>query len=1158
MTCPLPRNLRRTLLLLTFLFASAESSEASGDEEIFPVTVTVNADSIAFSWDVAATSEGVLRRRLLGESGWTNDLTTLGVGQTTFTDTTVQVGQSYEYGFEYRTNPRFYAYVASGINIPLPDSRGKLILLVDETMATPCADELEILTRDLVGDGWFVIRHDVPRNDDDDLDGFQSIAIKDVILSEYDADPTNVKAVLLFGHVPIPYSGDNIPDGHFFRPLPADGYYGEIDGVWTDTRDYSSKASQSRWVNVAGDGKFDQYTFPSDVDLLVGRIDLSSLPSFASSEVELLKRYVGKAHAWRHGLVEVDQKAVLAENREWNWGPWNFIRQFGLEAATRNETTALFADRNLFAYFGNTGSFTSAGPIETSALAGGNVNAVFAFEGGSYSVDWDTPDALMRAFVASSGTTLASGWSEFPGYYFHHMGVGQPIGFSIRTMQNASKADYKENYFTSARAIHHCLQGDPTIRLHPVAPPSRLSATDNGSDATISWNASTDPQVIGYDVFRADSVTDPFTKLNSGLVNATRFVDATSRSGDVVYMVRAVKLELSTGNYFNGSQGMFVPLRAEGTSNASPIAFERFVIGEKATEKQLTLSGSDPDGDPLTYVVIENPAFGLLNGAGGDLSYTPFEGVTGYDVFRYIAIDRHGAASDPQSVNVLVQGGTDDPVANVRIEAESFDGNSGVALRVQEDALASFGNKVGEISGGDWLRFDDVAFGTGVTTLDLAVSTATSGGRMEIRLDEPDGLVVGEVDVRDSDSTGWSDYTTISIWLNSIVQDNHDLYFVFGGEPGRTIDFDWFQFNADDLTFAMTIEAEAYDSQAETSVGTDGATAYVDYNVEFGHLQWDSVDGNLGGVTPITFVYANGSGIEQTGNLAFRSPKETIGKVFFPDTGGWDQWSTVSVDVDLRPGLNELRLVTNGAYSGMPRLRLDKFVIGVDGVPTPGAKTEAEGFAEGSGVTVTNGGSGQVISSGQSGSWARFARFNFGSNAGRVEVSASRAGAGGTIEFRLDAVDGPLLATAVLSEFGGSQIFETKSFELVETPTRIHDLYLVTRGGGGSPIEIDWFQFSPSVQGTYSGTHRPGSPPTVEIVGNTFSIVFARDLTRLDQTRIPQVSLDLGNQWLSGADHLEEVDLGSAGDFQFFRATSKTGVSEEPAQFMRVITEPTR
>src|SRR6185369_6559678 len=121
-------------------------------------------------------------------------------------------------------------YIYSGINAPLTESRGKLILVVDNTFSASISNELARLQQDLTGDGWQVNRLDVSRT--------QSVATtKSQIAGIYSADPANVKALFLFGHVPVPYSGNIFPDEHTDHKgaWPCDGFYGDMDGTWTDS-----------------------------------------------------------------------------------------------------------------------------------------------------------------------------------------------------------------------------------------------------------------------------------------------------------------------------------------------------------------------------------------------------------------------------------------------------------------------------------------------------------------------------------------------------------------------------------------------------------------------------------------------------------------------------------------------------------------------------------------------------------------------------------------------------------------------------------------------------------------------------------------------------------------------------------------------------------
>ena len=57
------------------------------------------------------------------------------------------------------------AAVYAGINANMIESRGKILLVVDNTYASQLASELTRLQQDLVGDGWTVVRRDVSRSD---------------------------------------------------------------------------------------------------------------------------------------------------------------------------------------------------------------------------------------------------------------------------------------------------------------------------------------------------------------------------------------------------------------------------------------------------------------------------------------------------------------------------------------------------------------------------------------------------------------------------------------------------------------------------------------------------------------------------------------------------------------------------------------------------------------------------------------------------------------------------------------------------------------------------------------------------------------------------------------------------------------------------------
>ena len=148
------------------------------------------------------------------------------------------------------------------------------------------------------------------------------------------------------------------------------------------------------------------------------------------------------------------------------------------------------------------------------------------------------------------------------------MGLGETTGFSTLISQNnlgVAQGGYDFN--TDDGFVHVALMGDPTLRMHIVAPPSALLVSSNGSGGvTVSWNASPDT-VLGYHVYSAPTSAGPFTRLTTNLLTGLNYTDPVVSSN--VYMVRAVKLEVSgSGSYYNPSQGIFQSLNGSAGAPA--------------------------------------------------------------------------------------------------------------------------------------------------------------------------------------------------------------------------------------------------------------------------------------------------------------------------------------------------------------------------------------------------------------------------------------------------------------------------------------------------------------------------------------------------------------------------------------------------------------
>ena len=94
--------------------------------------------------------------------------------------------------------------------------------------------------------------------------------------------------------------------------------------------------------------------------------------------------------------------------------------------------------------------------------------------------------------------------------------------------------------------------------------------------------------------------------------------------------------------------------------NDAPVANVQSIGTDEDTAKAVTLSGSDADGDSLTFRVVSGPAHGTLSGSGANLTYTPAANYNGPDSFTYVAND--GAIdSAAASVSLTVQAVNDAP-----------------------------------------------------------------------------------------------------------------------------------------------------------------------------------------------------------------------------------------------------------------------------------------------------------------------------------------------------------------------------------------------------------------------------------------------------------------------------------------------------------------
>jgi hypothetical protein len=276
----------------------------------------------------------------------------------------------------------------------------------------------------------------------------------------------------------------------------------------------------------------------------------------------MLRSYLARNHAWRQARLETVERGLVHDRflntREgFGYNGWqNWTTLLEPEKVRTVEWPNVRPGRALLFYGCGPGGGSSIrffGNADT--LAKTPLEAVFTMLFGSGLHAWNGKNNLMRAALAHERGALTCGWGGRPHWYLHSMGMGETIGDGLRRTQNNDGDDYQPTG-SYVRGVHIALMGDPTLRLHRVAPPSDLRVQGVDGGVRLSWAASSQ-KVVGYHVYRAQGEFDPYERLTERPVVALSFVDGGGTQKHY-YQVRAVVLqESTTGTYYNSSQGVF-------------------------------------------------------------------------------------------------------------------------------------------------------------------------------------------------------------------------------------------------------------------------------------------------------------------------------------------------------------------------------------------------------------------------------------------------------------------------------------------------------------------------------------------------------------------------------------------------------------------------
>jgi len=476
--------------------------------------------------------------------------------------------------------------------------------------------------------------------------------IRNQLIALYNAHPGELKNVVLIGNVAVPRSGVSFvgPDGHGNRAsVGADAYYADMDGVWTDTGNNLSSypisggsrsaALGDGRINLAGDHKFDptyfsQVTNPnSRLELGFGRIDFSNA---IAAEYESMRMYFNKLH--RYKTASADFQPGRRVGNRMNAPPTGdtvqtamlrsmpgLVGMENIELITNAEASSgashvysPYEDRDS-AYTRIGGPFLfyfkGSGPPEW----GLNGRAVFWTGLQSHWGYWFEPgrNNMVRR-LAEDNFALSFTWSIWgTNFLYHRMGMGSDAGDMMRLSLNDrtwSVNNYAVDSTPTGLFMNH--MGCPSLRFFMFPPPTDLSVVKSGGNPSLSWTASVappvgEPQVLGYHVYRAPGIDEPFIRLTSTPVTGRTYVDSSVNSGGWVYQVKAVRLETTGGGtYYNTSLGAEQSIDLDNAPAALSVVtvslpearwntpYEASLVGEGGTPvyEWSVVSGSLPPG----------------------------------------------------------------------------------------------------------------------------------------------------------------------------------------------------------------------------------------------------------------------------------------------------------------------------------------------------------------------------------------------------------------------------------------------------------------------------------------------------------------------------------------------------------------------------------
>jgi Ca2+-binding RTX toxin-like protein len=216
-------------------------------------------------------------------------------------------------------------------------------------------------------------------------------------------------------------------------------------------------------------------------------------------------------------------------------------------------------------------------------------------------------------------------------------------------------------------------QGEGTISdddSSPVSASQSVSAAEDTTLPVVLVANDPDCEPLTYSI-----VTPPAHGALSGAEANWTYTPAANYSGPDSFTFRA-------NDGVNDSNVATVSITVDPVNDPPVASPSSAALGEDGTAL-VPLPATDPEGDPLTYSIVTQPAHGALSGSGASRTYTPAANYNGSDSFTFKANDGN-ADSNAATVSLTVTAVNDAPLALNDTATVAEDGSVQVDVRAND------------------------------------------------------------------------------------------------------------------------------------------------------------------------------------------------------------------------------------------------------------------------------------------------------------------------------------------------------------------------------------------------------------------------------------------------------------------------------------------